>query len=190
MLVKNLYWYVEDGMPIDMCNDIVKKCVVDRQQEIMDAQVGIPNDTKTDHKIRKTNITILNPEGVLAEMMEAAFFRANREAEWLFNISNLEPIQIAQYAEGCFYDWHEDSYPAQENGMQRKLSLSVQLSDPKDYVGGDFILGDRHGSNNVLLPKKQGAVFVFPSFIPHTVTPITKGERYSAVGWMNGLAFR
>lgn len=185
-----MYWCVEEGVPVDMCKDIVKKCVLERQEAILDAEIGLPNKSKIDHKTRKTNVTFLNAEGTIADLMLAAAFRANVEAEWLFNLASLESIQIAQYESTAFYDWHVDTFPAQENGMQRKLTISIQLSSPDDYLGGDFILGEKHGTNNVLLPKKQGSIMVFPSFIPHTVTPVTKGERFSAVGWMNGLAFR
>jgi PKHD-type hydroxylase len=41
---------------------------------------------------------------------------------------------------------------------------------------------------NVL--SKQGSIVVFPSFIEHKVTPVTKGVRYTAVTWANGPSFR
>lgn len=70
------------------------------------------------------------------------------------------------------------------DGPIRKLSLSIQLSDPKSYLGGDFILHD--GEVPITLPKEQGKLILFPSYVLHEVKPVTKGERYSLVAWITG----
>ena len=38
--------------------------------------------------------------------------------------------------------------------------------------------------------RPQGSVIVFPSFVWHRVTPVTKGTRYSLVLWTCGQPFR
>jgi PKHD-type hydroxylase len=78
--------------------------------------------------------------------------------------------------------------------MQRKLSMSVQLSKPKDYEGGDLKFNlrglDSQNGDTVMSPppefKQQGSIVVFPSFLWHKVEPITKGIRYSLVMWAIG----
>jgi len=37
--------------------------------------------------------------------------------------------------------------------------------------------------------RKQGTVIVFPSFLKHRVTEVTRGKRYSLVQWLNGPDF-
>ena len=37
--------------------------------------------------------------------------------------------------------------------------------------------------------REQGTIIVFPSFIPHEVQPVTKGERDALVGWITGSNF-
>jgi PKHD-type hydroxylase len=75
----------------------------------------------------------------------------------------------------------------QGNGT-RKLSFTVQLSDTKDYKGGDLVF--HYKSQPVKAYREKGMVVVFPSTMLHEVTPVKKGTRYSLVGWVAGPRFR
>ena len=75
--------------------------------------------------------------------------------------------------------------------------MSVSLSDPKNYKGGDLEFDFRNVETgkkpNIrkckeLLPK--GSIVVFPSYVWHRVTPVTKGTRYSLVIWNLGWPYR
>jgi len=70
----------------------------------------------------------------------------------------------------------------------RKLSVTIQLSDPSEYEGGDLLLNA--GGTPHVLPKAKGKMLVFPSYVVHEVTPVTKGTRYSLVCWVTGTPFR
>tara|TARA_R100001509_G_C4877167_1_gene218920 strand:+ start:1627 stop:2217 length:591 start_codon:yes stop_codon:yes gene_type:complete len=70
----------------------------------------------------------------------------------------------------------------------RKLSLSIQLTDPSEYEGGELYLYEN--DERVLMDKKQGTLIVFPSYVLHEVTPVTKGERNSLVSWVTGPPFK
>ena len=83
-------------------------------------------------------------------------------------------------------------------GLIRKLSLTIQLSDPEDYEGGMFeqrILrkndeGDLNAITNSLESiKPRGSLLVFPGFVYHRVMPVTKGTRRSLVAWAVGTPF-
>ena len=76
-------------------------------------------------------------------------------------------------------------------GKVRKISMTVNLTDPKNYKGGNlkFDLGphikqDRFKVCDDIRP--QGSAVVFPSFTYHCVTPVTSGTRYSLVIWFLG----
>ena len=71
----------------------------------------------------------------------------------------------------------------------RKLSISIQLTDPKEYEGGELKLYDGE-EDGTLMDKTQGTLIIFPSYILHEVTPITKGERNSLVTWVTGKQFK
>jgi len=72
----------------------------------------------------------------------------------------------------------------------RKLSVSIQLTDPKKYKGGDLKLYDGEDKQGLVMNKNQGTLVVFPSYVLHEVTPVTKGERNSLVAWVQGNQFK
>jgi len=75
----------------------------------------------------------------------------------------------------------------------RKLSVTINLTDPSTYDGGDlmFDLGENDGGKiTASEAREQGSVIVFPSFLYHCVSPITKGTRYSLVNWALGRPFK
>lgn len=80
------------------------------------------------------------------------------------------------------YNWHIDSGPGPS--ALRKISLSVQLTDDKYYEGGELEVYDHAGS--VIGTKELGSVHLFPSYMPHQVHPITRGERWALVIWVHG----
>lgn len=95
-------------------------------------------------------------------------------------------IQFTKYtAPGQHYTWHCDR--GATTGV-RKLSLSLQLSDPDDYEGGDLEL--KFGEDNQTASRERGMICLFPSWSLHRVTPVTKGTRYSLVAWVSGPPFK
>jgi PKHD-type hydroxylase len=97
-----------------------------------------------------------------------------------------EGFQFTKYtAPGGKYGQHIDSAP---NTLIRKLSFTLQLSDPKDYKGGDLCL--YLGDKPEVMKRDRGYVALFPSYVLHEVTPVTKGTRYSLVSWITGKPFK
>lgn len=70
----------------------------------------------------------------------------------------------------------------------RKLSVTIQLSSPEDYEGGELAL--QFGPEADVMPKEQGKMIAFPSYMLHEVRPVTKGTRYSLVAWVTGKPFK
>jgi PKHD-type hydroxylase len=106
---------------------------------------------------------------------------------WEFELDELDPIQFLQYNQGGHYTWHTDLGPGRH--AKRKLSIVIPLSDPAEYEGGELLI--KIGEKETSVPLKQGHAILFPSYILHKVTPVTKGKRFMLVGWMKGkTAFR
>lgn len=104
-----------------------------------------------------------------------------------FNLSGMnEGFQFTRYqAPTGRYEAHMDCI---SGGLVRKLSFTLQLSDPAEYTGGDLLL---HTSGTPeSMRRDQGYVAVFPSYVLHEVTPVTKGTRYSLVSWVTGKPFK
>ena len=100
-----------------------------------------------------------------------------------FEIDQLENLQYCIYREGHHFKKHIDTISIPNLG-QRKLTFILQLSDETEYEGGELRL---HVSDNpIVISKKKGTIAIFPSFIPHDVTPVTKGERKVLVSWVLG----
>ena len=80
------------------------------------------------------------------------------------------------------YDWHVDA----GNGSvaTRKISFTVQLSNPNDYTGCDLEIMDHGGFVTGI--RERGSINMFPSYMPHRVTPIESGERWGLVIWVHG----
>ena len=79
-------------------------------------------------------------------------------------------------------------------GLVRKLSVTINLNNPEDYDGGllKFDYGPHNEGNRFHLCeeiKPKGSIIVFPSYVYHQVTPVTRGTRYSLVLWVCGKPF-
>ena len=70
----------------------------------------------------------------------------------------------------------------------RKLSISIQLTNPEEYEGGELYLYD--DDKGTVMDKTQGTLILFPSYVLHEVMPVTKGERNSLVTWVTGKHFK
>lgn len=117
----------------------------------------------------------------------AAALECNRQF-FAADIATVEPnIQLSRYdsTDQGFYNWHTDF-----GGMRplRKISISIQLSRPEDYEGGDLEL--MYEANAQKLARSRGAFIAFPSFMLHRVAPVTRGTRWSLVAWVVGNRWR
>lgn len=100
-------------------------------------------------------------------------------------------IQYTKYTQGSFFTWHTDqditSFDKSTESI-RKLSFTLQLSDPMDYTGGDVQFYSINGDNSksFFAPRERGSMIVFDSRTPHRVRKIKSGIRKSLVGWIEG----
>ena len=86
------------------------------------------------------------------------------------------------------YDWHHDVDWNNSDGFDRKLSVTVQLSDPEDYEGGYFQFAEVENPTDQC--RDKGTVLIFPSYLQHRVTPVTSGVRKTLVAWFSGPTWR
>lgn len=87
---------------------------------------------------------------------------------------------FAKYETGMHYQQlHMDCIAGD---LQRKISFSLLLNE--EFEGGDFKL-----LHDTVVKTTKGKLLVFPSFIPHAVTPVTLGVRYVIFGWFYGPNF-
>jgi PKHD-type hydroxylase len=140
-------------------------------------------------ELRKSSVMFIDntPENDwLYSRLAGMAIKTNNERYWFDLLGFHQELQLTRYSEGDFFNWHLD-FGAGEISA-RKLSMTIQLSDSDEYEGGDlqFMINEKI----VTAPRKKGTLIIFPSFIIHRVTEITKGTRQSIVGWVSGPPFR
>jgi len=155
----------------------------------MKAQLAGRSDNIDHLRITRVAWMVKNPEiawlhARLEEMVleiNARFYRYD-----LYGLNEAFQYTVYEGAEGGYYGWHVDM--GEKNYEPRKISLSLQLSDPSGYEGGDLIL--QAGNEEFSAEKALGTLIAFPSFVLHRVSPVTSGTRKSLVIWVAGPEFR
>lgn len=136
---------------------------------------------------RTAALTFMPETKWLYDRMQLVIWEVNQKF-YQFDLQGFaEPFQYATYhgTESGHYTWHLDWG---SNRLHRKLSASIQLTDPSQYEGCDLQF---HGLREIeTAPRARGTVIVFPSFIQHRVTPCTYGTRKAIVVWASGPQFR
>ncbi len=143
-------------------------------------------------QVRKSQIIWVKPESDDSHLFNEIVQRVAYVNNYHYNyrLDYFGDLQYSEYAQDGHYGWHTDTAFGGEEGhegRQRKLSFTVQLNNPDEYEGGDFETFYNGAFQPVDL--KPNTVVFFPSYMPHQVTPVTKGVRKSLVGWVYGPAF-
>jgi PKHD-type hydroxylase len=160
----------------------------------LELQIAKTEDHQIHESLRKSQISWFDPNGANAWLFNRIRDCINEvNAHWFgYRLDGFEGIQFTKYScnknqQGDFYSSHKDTVML-PGGTVRKLSFTIQLSDPETYEGGEVIL-----YNSLIdcapLSRATGSMSLFPSYTIHEVRPVTKGIRYSLVGWCCGPAF-
>ena len=120
----------------------------------------------------------------LGQIIERANF------DFAFDLTELETLQILKYEEGDHHKWHMDANTTSQK-ICRKLSFTITLNDPSEFEGGAITFNLKEDENAKALGRPPlGTAVAFPSYLQHQVPEVTRGTRYSIVGWMLGPRFK
>ena len=221
MNLKNYYYYFQSALTPRMCDDIV--AYGKQHQAEMAVTGGVTRKVETGGKLTKkeikniqkkrdSDIVWMNDKWIY-DAVHPYIHEANQKAGWNFEWDWSESCQFTKYGVGQYYGWHCDSweepyqrkqnedgtYPI-DHGKIRKLSVTISLTEPDEYVGGnlefDFrnqIDWERNKKSKIkecTEIRPRGSIIVFPSFVWHRVAPVTKGVRNSLVVWNLGYPFK
>ncbi len=104
----------------------------------------------------------------------------------LFNIAALParvyPFIVSRYEPGDHYGWHIDSPIMGEPQIRTDLAMTIFLSDPDSYEGGELILQADAGA--LTFKPAKGDAVLYPCQYVHCVNSVTKGRRLAAVTWI------
>lgn len=183
-------WQMWSGVLTDSdVNNIIEVCEKFPEEN---AKVGDDSTVqgRADEAVRRSHVHWVRDRGMYELCWDYAM-QANRNA-FGFQISCVGDVQYTKYYgnDNGKYDWHFDTFWQSPDAFHRKLSVTIQLSDSSDYEGGDFQYDPQYPSPDPQLLRKKGTIFIFPSYISHRVTEVTKGTRKSLVSWIEGPRFR
>ena len=206
MALQSVWFFT--GLPSDIINSLEK----DLEKHFDDmGDSKLINDV-LDEDIRKSKNTWIPTTHWITGWLWHYVQAANRN-NFLYDISFIESesMQYARYGVGEYYHWHSDtSIPVQykpqiqisatesttddnylreraaiKNELVRKISFSLQLSDPDDYEGGNIQFIDE-SNQNYIAPRQKGSLIIFDSRTKHRVCKVRSGVRKSIVGWVVG----
>jgi PKHD-type hydroxylase len=134
----------------------------------------------------------LPPNSEIARQLGEAVIRA-LVANQLF-VSAAIPKQIFpplfnRYGVGQHFGIHVDNAVRGDvlTGARIRTDLSVTLflSEPDEYDGGELIVEDYYGSHRVKLPA--GHLVLYPATSLHAVTAVTRGVRVASFFWLQSM---
>ena len=207
-------WY-HTGLPKDIVNILDDYVSEKFDSEMRDSElIGRHKDKNK----RNSENAWINTNHWIAGFLWHYVNKANRE-NFLYDLTNIdgENLQYTKYSEGQYYNWHNDAgisnyykpqYVANSGNsdedsdnlqvtdflktsceLVRKLSFTLQLSDPDEYEGGNVQLIDDSGKSYIA-PRQRGTIILFDSRTQHRVIKVKKGVRKSIVGWVLGPRWR
>jgi len=207
MALQSVWFFT--GLPSDIINSLEKDLENNFDDDMGDSK--LINDV-LNKNVRKSKNTWIPTHHWIAGWLWHYVEMANRN-NFLYDISFIESesMQYASYGVGEYYHWHTDSsIPVQykpqiqtsarestkddnylrertaiENELVRKISFSLQLSDPDDYEGGNIQFIDE-SNKNYIAPRQKGSLIIFDSRTKHRVCKVRSGVRKSIVGWVVG----
>ena len=152
---------------------------------------GVVGNNETNKAIRDSRIRWISPYNEMPWVFDriSTIIKEVNDKFFGMELSHTESVQLTEYDAEYqgFYGYHTDSrYGATGETRYRKLSLSMQLTDPSLYEGGELLLYPDNFNNPQVASRDRGTMTLFRSHIIHEVKPVTKGVRYSFVTWCHG----
>jgi PKHD-type hydroxylase len=172
----------------DECDQIVYAC---RTNGVVDGGIGEGEEAGVFTDVRNSHVRLMNENGMKEIGLEwftlkyKEMIREYNERYLKVSIIN-QTYQFTKYdgRQNHHYTWHRDDKPTDRRDY-RKISSTIQLSNPEDYYGGKFEIEDFNVQDHKGWDGK-GTLIVFPSISSHRVLPVHDGLRFSMVVWNYG----
>ena len=188
------YVFQHEILSPDELKSLIEYCDA---QPLSDSQ--IVNDKTVDKRIRKSKHCFIQPKPEIAWFFERAFTtidRLNRDF-YQFNLTGADYFQYTVYdGKKSKYDFHMDMILGERQNemipthLIRKMSVVLFLQDQTEFEGGNFQMQTGGSEDSIFnIEQKAGTIILFPSYVLHRVTPVTKGIRKSIVFWILGPTF-
>lgn len=112
-------------------------------------------------------------------LMQSPLFQAAVMPKYIY------PFIFSKYTPGMFYGWHVDSPIMGNPPLRTDIAMTIFLSDPVTYTGGELVIQTAAGA--VSLKPAKGDAIVYPCQFLHCVNEVKEGERKAAVTWIQSI---
>jgi SM-20-related protein len=159
--------------------------------------IGLIGSGKVDREIRRVNRVKVNDVSTALVRTRLIDVKSDLERHFDTVLSGCQGPQFLHYVTGDFYEYHRDRGSDQNDSAMsksRRISTVIFLNDtsaePRDsmYGGGaltfyELLEGPAGRSFGFPLEAEEGLLIAFRADVPHSVAPVTHGERYTIAGW-------
>ncbi len=156
--------------------------------EFQEAKIVSQNGQIIDHNIRKVTTKSMNiytkslTEIHWANFLKFTFIQFINDYQRIFDTKinfNISNIELLKYEEGGHYKFHVDDCAE----IHRTFSCIFLVND--DYEGGELLFKNISTKETIKIDNIKNRLIIWPSnfLFPHSVAPVTKGERFSVVSW-------
>ena len=200
-MIYHNYYEIPTGIDKEVAASIIRQCTSKGlQPALINQSESVPVEGSSqpsfvmnglDTSIRVSDIHWIPTDNWIAGMM-AHFVHSANQHFFNFDLTNWsENIQYTEYnGPGSKYNWHSDLHPSTYGEGMRKLSISLMLTSPDEYEGGELQIIHTERKEMVSFRPALGSAIIFPSTSLHRVRPLKSGKRISLVGWMGGPNFK
>jgi PKHD-type hydroxylase len=136
----------------------------------------------------KRNLQML-PDAPGADELRALVIKGLQRSE-RFQMIAMPKVVAApvfnRYDAGMLYEQHVDAaMMLGGEGLRVDVSLTIFLSDPASYEGGELVIETLGGGIGVKLAAGHAAVY--PASTLHRVAPVKSGTRLAAITWVRSF---
>ena len=189
-------------LPVEII-DVVERDIKKFDNEVEDSNL---TNNVVDKSIRDSHNSWIPESHWITGWLWYYVEKINRK-NFVYDITDFDAgtLQYTHYGPDQYYTWHSDDDVSRlhkpdavistftdkskddiivNSEYVRKLSFSLQLSDPDQYTGGELEFTDN--GKTMFAPKQRGTMVVFDSRLKHRVRRVKSGLRKSIVGWVVG----
>lgn len=169
---------IDNVLTPEECNSIVEQADINGWEAGKIWTTDGPLNSRVDKRYINADRSRVEFDWLTARL-DSVFQEAN-DRIWNFELGGPVTTRVARYQPGGFFKQHIDL--GGELGFNRKLTMTIQLSPFDDYDGGYLSLVNVSHTPAM----QQGDATMYPTFIPHGVTEVQRGTRYSLIAWVEG----
>tara|TARA_R100001460_G_scaffold43196_1_gene79465 strand:- start:169 stop:741 length:573 start_codon:yes stop_codon:yes gene_type:complete len=188
MELKKYIKIIDNSLPLEDIANLVKFVKkLDYKKSRVGAQGHIKEDVRKVHDYGLENLKPSLTEAKWSNFLR--FFFVSAIKRYINDTVKKNPHEIStgivkevtalKYEEGGHYIYHTDYF----NEQPRQFSLILMLNN--DFEGGEITFTTPSYENEYTIKNAPGRLLVWPSnfMFPHKVNKVTKGTRFSIVGW-------